>query len=58
MTPWLLFGAGGKGVGARTLELALTEHVRSSLSFAVQTLRLNWRNKVCRFLLATLVTPA
>lgn len=22
MTPWLLFGAGGKGVGARTLELA------------------------------------
>ncbi len=25
MTPWLLFGAGGKGVGARTLELALAE---------------------------------
>lgn len=25
MAPWLLFGAGGKGVGARTLELALTE---------------------------------
>ena len=25
MTPWLLFGAGGKGVGARTHELALAE---------------------------------
>lgn len=25
MTPWLLFGAGGKGVGASTLELALSE---------------------------------
>lgn len=25
MIPWLLFGAGGKGVGARTLELALAE---------------------------------
>ncbi|EPR3745541.1 anaerobilin reductase, partial [Escherichia coli] len=25
MTPWLLFGAGGKGMGARTLELALAE---------------------------------
>ncbi|MCS3433750.1 anaerobilin reductase [Klebsiella sp. BIGb0407] len=25
MTPWLLFGAGGNGVGAETLELALAE---------------------------------
>lgn len=25
MTPWLLFGAGGTGVGARTLELALAQ---------------------------------
>ena len=26
MAPWLIFGAGGSGVGAKTLELALAEH--------------------------------
>lgn len=25
MNPWLIFGAGGKGVGALTVELALAE---------------------------------
>ena len=26
MAPWLIFGAGGSGVGAKTLKLALAEH--------------------------------
>ena len=56
MTPWLLFGAGGKGVGARTLELALA--VRSLLSFVMPMPPRNWRNKAYRFLQATPVMPA
>lgn len=58
MTPWLLFGAGGKGVGARTLELALAEQRRSLLSFVMPMPPRNWRNKAYRFLQATPVMPA
>ena len=50
MIPWLLFGAGGKGVGARTLELALAEQRPIPPR--------NWRNKAYRFLQATPVMPA
>lgn len=58
MTPWLLFGAGGKGVGARTLDWRWRNNVRSLLSFVMLMPPRNWRNKAYRFLQATPVMPA
>lgn len=58
MTPWLLFGAGGKGVGARTLELALAEQRPVVAVIRHADAPRNWRNKAYRFLQATPVMPA
>lgn len=58
MTPWLLFGAGGKGVRCQNLELALAEQrpVVAVIRHADTATR-NWRNKAYRFLQATPVMP-
>lgn len=49
MTPWLLFGAGGKVWVPERLNWRWRNNVRSLLSFVMPMPPRNWRNKAYRF---------
>lgn len=58
MAPWLIFGAGGSGVGAKTLALALAEQRPVIAVVRNAQVAAGLQEKVCRSSLATPATAS